>query len=259
MLLISHKDAEICAVLMAEVCPENIMMTDRKLRYVSMNLYNLFYLNPEWMLRIILAAGTGSLIGYERHNRSKEAGIGTHAIVCVAAAAITLVSKYGFDDTVRFDAARLAAQIISGISFLGAGIIFVRNESVQGLTTAAGIFTTAGIGICFGAGLCGLGLFTGLLVIVIQYILHHASYSAGLLFETRIYIKMKEDVTDISGVITKIRQHASNAGRIDIYQRGGHRVLETDLITTRESSIDTLLKEINTLPEVEKAELYEKQ
>lgn len=218
----------------------------------------IFYLNPEWIIRVLLAAGTGTLIGFERHDRSKEAGVGTHAIVCVAAAAITLVSKYGFDDTVRFDAARIAAQIISGISFLGAGIIFVRNESIQGLTTAAGIFTTAGIGICFGAGLCGLGLLTGLLIVVIQFILHNASYSAGLLFVTRVTIMLKEGITDMSAVTAKVRQYSGNPGKVNVYQSEGHRVLETDLITTNESVINQILDEISRIPEVEQVGLYEK-
>ncbi len=225
-----------------------------------MNLAAVFSLDPEWIIRVLLAAGTGMLIGLERHNRSKEAGVGTHAIVCVAAAVITLVSKYGFDDSVRFDAARIAAQIISGISFLGAGIIFVRNESIQGLTTAAGIFSTAGIGICFGAGLCGLGLFTGALIIIIQYVLHHFSYSTGLLlFETRISVTMKEGITDTKNVMQIIRAHSKNSSKIDIYQWRNQRVLDTDIITSHEGTINQILKEIKALPEVAEATLHEKR
>lgn len=123
---------------------------------------------PEWLLRILCAMIMGVLIGYERHNRSKEAGIRTHAIVAVASCMIMIVSKYGFADTEKVDAARLAAQVVSGIGFLGAGIIFVRNDVVQGLTTAAGLWGTGALGLCFGAGLYRLGIFTGMLLFIIH-------------------------------------------------------------------------------------------
>ena len=104
----------------------------------------------EFFLRILVACVCGAAIGYERSKRLKEAGIRTHIIVCCAAALTMIVSKYGFGDLVSSsgdglygtrgtDPARLAAQIISGVSFLGAGIIFRNGNSIKGLTTAAGI------------------------------------------------------------------------------------------------------------------------
>lgn len=105
------------------------------------------------LISLLIAIVLGFVIGFERRLRSREAGIRTHAIVCVGAALMTLVGKYGFSDMKSYDASRIAAQIVSGIGFLGAGIIMFRQKEVRGLSTAAGIWATAGVGIAAGAGL----------------------------------------------------------------------------------------------------------
>ncbi len=131
-----------------------------------------------YMARLLVASGCGILIGYERKNRLKEAGMRTHLIVALGAALMMLVSKYGFfdlagyNDFLRVDASRIASQIVSGVGFLGAGMIFVRNRSVTGLTTAAGIWTTAGIGMAIGAGMYAVGIFCTVVVLGTQYLLH---------------------------------------------------------------------------------------
>ena len=143
----------------------------------------------EFFLRVLIACVCGAAIGFERSKRLKEAGIRTHVIVCCAAALTMIVSKYGFADmttpdgmglygTKGTDPARLAAQIISGVSFLGAGIIFRNGNSVKGLTTAAGIWATAGIGLAIGAGMYVVGIFTTVLVAVIQILMH--KYTIGV-------------------------------------------------------------------------------
>lgn len=125
-------------------------------------------MDPELYLRILMAALCGILIGYERESRNKEAGIRTHAMVALGSSLITVVSIYGFSG----DNSRIAAQIVSGIGFLGAGIIFVKDRNVSGLTTAAGLWATAGIGIAFGAELYDIGIISTLMIVLIQYILH---------------------------------------------------------------------------------------
>lgn len=122
----------------------------------------------QFVIRILLSALLGGIIGFERHSKSKEAGVRTHAIVAIGAALLMMISKYGFMDSHSFDASRIAAQVVSGISFLGAGIIFVRHDNIQGLTTAAGIWTTSGIGLSIGAGLYSLGIFAAIIVVLIQ-------------------------------------------------------------------------------------------
>jgi putative Mg2+ transporter-C (MgtC) family protein len=113
----------------------------------------------DMILRLLVAALLGSIIGWERERRHWTAGLRTHMLVCLGAALIMLVSTYGFQDVVgkpgiSLDPSRVAAQVVSGIGFLGAGIIFfLRNEVVKGLTTAAGLWTVAAIGLAVGGGL----------------------------------------------------------------------------------------------------------
>lgn len=85
---------------------------------------------------IILACICGLLIGYERKARNKQAGVKTHVIVCLTSALMMIISKEAFLDTHDFDSTRVAAQIVSGISFIGGGIIFMRDKKISGLTTA---------------------------------------------------------------------------------------------------------------------------
>ncbi|MUM35466.1 MgtC/SapB family protein, partial [Mycolicibacterium sp. CBMA 361] len=110
------------------------------------------------IIELVVAFGLTALIGLEREIQGKSAGLRTQTIVGTAAALIMLVSKYGFNDvlapgTVMLDPSRVAAQIVSGIGFLGAGIIIVRRGSVHGLTTAASVWESAAIGMAAGAGL----------------------------------------------------------------------------------------------------------
>ena len=131
-------------------------------------------------MRIFVAACLGLLIGSERKNRNKSAGIRTHVIVALGAALIMVVSKYGFMDVEKADAARVAAQVVSGIGFLGAGVIFVRNNLVNGLTTAAGIWATAGVGLALGSGMYVVGISSALLVLFVQFVMHRIAYFADV-------------------------------------------------------------------------------
>jgi putative Mg2+ transporter-C (MgtC) family protein len=125
---------------------------------------------------LVLAFGLSSIVGLERQIRGKSAGLRTQAIVGTASALILLVSKYGFADvlsagTVVLDPSRVAAQIVSGIGFLGAGLIITRRGAIRGLTTAAAVWETAAIGMAAGAGLPLLALTVTALhfVIVLGY------------------------------------------------------------------------------------------
>lgn len=111
----------------------------------------------ELILRMLLAAVLGGLIGFEREWSNHAAGFRTHIQVCLGSASIMLLSIYGFSQfvdevNVRIDPARLAAQVISGIGFLGAGAILRNGNMIKGLTTAASIWVVAAIGLCVGAG-----------------------------------------------------------------------------------------------------------
>lgn len=143
----------------------------------------------DFFIRILLACLCGACIGFERSRRLKEAGIRTHVIVCCAAALMMIVSKYGFADLTSLtgevfngtrgaDPARVAAQVVSGISFLGAGVIFKHGNTIKGLTTAAGIWATAGIGLAIGSGMFVIGIFTTIVVAVLQVCMHHVVVNA---------------------------------------------------------------------------------
>ena len=143
----------------------------------------------EFLLRILAAGLCGGVIGLERSRRLKEAGIRTHVIVCLTAALMMIISKYGFADLTApdgadfngvrgADSARIAAQVVSGVSFLGAGAIFKSGNTIKGLTTAAGIWATSGIGLALGAGMYVLGIASTLIVIVFQTLMHRFTFGA---------------------------------------------------------------------------------
>ncbi len=126
--------------------------------------------NGEMILRLALAALFGSIVGLERERLLWAAGLRTHMLVCVGACLIMLVSAYGFKDVqgtpgVVLDPSRIAAQVVSGIGFLGAGTILLRGEVVKGLTTAASLWAVAAVGLAVGSGLYVPALATTGLVI----------------------------------------------------------------------------------------------
>ena len=125
------------------------------------------------LLNICLAAGLSLLIGLEREFYSKQAGVRTYTLVGMGAALFTVVSKYGFFDVISpqstgFDGSRVAAQIVSGIGFIGAGLIFVRRDAVRGLTTAAGIWFVAAVGMAAGAGMHVVSCLVSVLYLVVM-------------------------------------------------------------------------------------------
>ena len=122
-------------------------------------------MNYSFLARLAIAGLLGAAIGFERECRAKEAGTRTHFLVAVSSCLMMIVSQWGFQDMTAFagngfyrcDASRVAAQIVSGIGFIGGGTIMMQKQVVHGLTTAAGLWTVAGIGMAVGGGLYGLG------------------------------------------------------------------------------------------------------
>jgi putative Mg2+ transporter-C (MgtC) family protein len=144
-----------------------------------MNLIHLLSTEPQGQAltqlgELTLALVLSTLIGLEREIRMKSAGLRTHTLVGVAAALIMLVSKYGFGNVivpnqVVLDPSRIAAQIVSGIGFIGGGLIFVQRDVVRGLTTAAAIWLTAAVGMACGAGLPLLAIYVTAANFLIMY------------------------------------------------------------------------------------------
>ena len=149
------------------------------------NLLDSFLFDYDWQLivdfiiRVMVATVCGAMVGVERTKRFKEAGIRTHCVVAAASAVFMIISKYAFADmagnlwgTEGADGARIASQVVSGISFLGAGAIFRNGNMVRGLTTAAGIWATAAIGMSVGSGMYFLGIFLTFLILAVQLLMH---------------------------------------------------------------------------------------
>lgn len=152
---------------------------------------NLNIVQLEYFIRILLAGICGAIIGLERRKRFKDAGIRTHLILSIGCAVIMIVSKYAFSDVLDYDASRVASNIISGVGFLGAGVIFVKSGSVRGLTTAAGIWTTAAIGMAIGAGFYFLGIGVTILLVILQLLLYRMVPALESIEVAELLIKAK--------------------------------------------------------------------
>ena len=162
----------------------------------------------ELFVRLAFAGFCGAIIGLERSIRRKDAGIKTHIILALGAALFMIVSQYGFSELTLSpeygaDASRIASNIVTGVSFLCAGVIFVRGASVKGLTTATGIWTTAGIGMAAGAGMYGITLFATLLILIIQILLNKVSIKIETHYALEVELKNPDD-TPIGEIIKEI-------------------------------------------------------
>lgn len=146
----------------------------------------------EFFLRLVVAALCGGAVGFERTKRNKEAGVRTHCIIALASALLMILSKYAFLDLGGADTARVAAQVVSGVSFLGAGVIFFKNSAVKGLTTAAGIWATAAVGLAVGAGMYLLGLFATLIIVALQLVFHSVSVGNDAYSAKQVEVVMKD-------------------------------------------------------------------
>ena len=203
-----------------------------------------------WVIRLVIAASCGFVIGFERKSRSKEAGIRTHTIMCFASALIMIVSKYCAADMLEplaagikgADPSRIAAQIVSGIGFLGAGIIFYKRNLLHGLTTAAGVWATAGIGMAIGCGMIVTGIVSTLILVLLQVLLHRPWRI--LLNQSSSYLHVQLTVTE-ADVLDRIQ---------DIFHI--NRVVDFKTSTSKDGT-NTADMEITTDVEFTPKQLYE--
>ncbi|UJF32449.1 MgtC/SapB family protein [Paenibacillus hexagrammi] len=157
-------------------------------------------------IRLFLALLLGGLIGFEREVSSHAAGLRTHILVCVGSALVMLLSMYGFsafvnEVNVRIDPSRLAAQVISGIGFLGAGTIIFNGRSITGLTTAASLWVVAGIGLAVGAGFYYPAVLACMMVLISLWILNKVEHKYFSGKKLRI---LKITATDQPGILASI-------------------------------------------------------
>ena len=155
------------------------------------------------ILRLVIAGLMGGIIGLERESRAKEAGIRTHFIVALGSALFMIISQYAFNG--RFDAARVAAQVVSGIGFLGGGLIIKSKSNViTGLTTAAGLWVTGAIGMGAGSGMVGMAGIATLLLLFCMEILNAWRFKLGDRVVTVVLASKEQGV--LPGVIKDLHK-----------------------------------------------------
>jgi putative Mg2+ transporter-C (MgtC) family protein len=174
---------------------------------------------PEVLLRLTVAAAPGGALAVERELRERQAGLRTHLLVCVGSALFTLVSAYGFTDFgARVDPTRIAAQIVTGIGFLGAGAIIRQGLSVRGLTTAATLWLVAAIGMAAGAGYWEGALIATFGAIITLGPLRVIAY--------RVLVRFRPA---LDRLLVEIPAGGSPAPIIDAIERQGGRVVSLDV------------------------------
>ena len=210
------------------------------------------YLNLEqlWLaLDLILAALLGFFIGLERKLRDKEAGIRTHTIVAFGAALMMVISKFAIDS--EADSARVAAQIVAGIGFLGAGIIVYKKNVVHGLTTAAGVWTTAGIGMACGGGLWLIAIIATVVLVLIQFCLHRKIFRHKKIYSIKIVfvqdVNEREQVKALFEIDRYNRLVVERQGEELIYQA----ILDTD-IEYSSTQLDEIMKSHKFIRSIER-------
>ena len=159
-------------------------------------------------IRLIVAMILGGIVGLEREYRAKDAGFRTHFLVAIGSALFTLISMYGFADGVK-DTSRVAAQVVSGIGFLGAGIIVFQRNVIRGLTTAAGLWVTAAIGMACGVGQFYMAVLVTLLILIglevlNRFIPHIGSSSVQLSFSSPSRKDVAEAIMNIRKIVVDV-------------------------------------------------------
>jgi putative Mg2+ transporter-C (MgtC) family protein len=207
----------------------------------------------ESLLRLALAAVLGGLIGVERELREREAGLRTHLLVAVGSALFTIVGAYGFHaflesgaNVVRADPTRIAAQIVTGIGFLGAGAIIRQGLSVRGLTTAATLWVVAAVGLAAGAGYYSAAVITTALVLIALYPLRIVAYRLLHRFrpeDGRLLVEFPTGQPP-GRVIDEIERAGARIDSIEVSQEGDRRRLELDLALPRDMAAPRLVARI---------------
>ena len=210
----------------------------------------------ELILRILASGLCGAIVGYERSKRLKEAGVRTHCVVAMAAALIMVVSKYGFADVIGsgfitgVDGARLGAQVISGVGFLGAGVIFKNGNVVRGITTAAGIWATAAIGLTLGSGLYIIGITTTVVIMLVQFIMHKFPVGNDAFNTNEIEIIMHDTPETRELLKTQFDSKLTLIVGTKIYKENGVSMIQIHVKASHNVSPDELLKMKDEVPDI---------
>jgi putative Mg2+ transporter-C (MgtC) family protein len=213
----------------------------------------------ELLLRLALAALLGGLIGFERELREREAGLRTHLLVSLGSALFTIVGAYGFHafldsgaNVVRADPTRIAAQIVTGIGFLGAGAIIRQGLSVRGLTTAATLWVVAAVGLAAGAGYYGAAVSTTALVLLALWPLRIIAYRILTRFrpeDGRLLVALPAGQAP-GAVIDEVERAGARISSLEVSQEGDRRRLEFDVVLPRDAQPPAVVARIAHLADV---------
>lgn len=199
----------------------------------------------DFIIRMLVAALVGGVIGYERELRGKVAGIRTHVLVALGACLFMIISQYGFTGADKFDAARVAASVVGGLGFLGGGII-MKNRHVSGLTTAAGIWVTGAIGMAAGAAMYELAVLGAFLLLICAEAAHHLDVKLG---ERQVNVvlsaKERKDMENAIQALGKQVAHFSWSKEADGYKA------DLGLLVKKKAYPEGLLKQIGELHGIE--------
>ncbi|MBQ9701988.1 MAG: MgtC/SapB family protein [Bacteroidales bacterium] len=199
----------------------------------------------DFIIRLLVAALMGGLIGYERELRGKVAGIRTHLLVAVGSCLFMIISQYGFEGADKFDAARVAASVVGGLGFLGGGII-MKNRHVSGLTTAAGIWVTGAIGMALGSGMYELSCFCMVLLLICVELMHFLSVRLGdMQVSAVISAPKRKDMENAIQALGKQVGHFSWSKEADGYKA------DLGLLVKKKAYPEGLLKQIGELHGIE--------
>ena len=209
------------------------------------------------LFRLALAMFFGGMIGMERERKRRPAGFRTHILICLGAAMTTLTSQYMFLTMHLYtDVARLGAQVIAGIGFIGAGTIIVtKRQRVKGLTTAAGLWTAAIIGLVCGAGYVECAIFATAMVLVAELLLIKIEYRfAGKINDVNLYVEYAHAEV-IENILRAIRDKGIKLGGIEINRIAGkddehHYCAVITLRANKKQMDEDVIKELNGIEDV---------
>ncbi len=210
------------------------------------------------VLRLTFAAIAGGLVGLERETHGQPAGLRTHMLVSIGSCIAMLVSVYMITFGQFADPGRIAAQVISGIGFLGAGAIIRYGPTVRGITTAAGIWATAGIGLAMGAGLYSLGSFAVFLSLIILYVLDllEKRFIAEQLLKT-ITITLEKEEPEIGTIENVLKSYGLNIKKVSLHTLIDNKHTEVTMYVKGPELVDVeeLTGELRKLDDVTEIEI----
>lgn len=213
----------------------------------------------EILLRLVLAAIFGAVIGIERERKDWAAGMRTHMMVCMGASLIMMVSSFGFSDTmgkehVELDPSRVAAQIVSGIGFIGAGaILFLKPTTVLGLTTAAGLWTVAGIGMATGGGMYIAAGITTVLAIIILWGLQPLQKKFFPKFQQKSLTVIAQNEMNPKAIIDELLQDKTlDFANFTVTRESDEITIELKLEKSDNPMLSKIVEKLHTNPKIKK-------